>query len=240
MKLTFLGTRGYIDSRTKLHYMHTSLKVAYRGKEVIIDCGEDWLERIDEMNPKALVITHAHPDHVGGLKQGAPCPVYATKETWEVIQDYDIKDRRVIFPRKPFTVKGIVFDAFKVAHSTRAPAVGFRIMAGNATIFYAPDLVYIQDRKHALSGVKMYVGDGSTITRSMVRKPGRELIGHTTLGTQLTWCRREGVPKVIFTHCGSEIVEGNGNTVRAKIRSLAKDRNMEAEIACDGREIILK
>jgi hypothetical protein len=31
MELTFLGTRGEIDARTRRHWMHTSLLVSYRG-----------------------------------------------------------------------------------------------------------------------------------------------------------------------------------------------------------------
>jgi ribonuclease BN (tRNA processing enzyme) len=41
MKLTFLGTRGEIDARTRRHRMHTSLLVSYRSANVMIDCGLD-------------------------------------------------------------------------------------------------------------------------------------------------------------------------------------------------------
>src|SRR5438093_1098342 len=43
MKLTFLGTRGEIEKRTRRHRMHTSLMVSYRAADVMIDCGLDWL-----------------------------------------------------------------------------------------------------------------------------------------------------------------------------------------------------
>ena len=39
MKLTFLGTRGEIEKRTRRHRIHTSLMVSYRGVDVMIDCG---------------------------------------------------------------------------------------------------------------------------------------------------------------------------------------------------------
>lgn len=61
MKLTFLGTRGYIDERTPRHRMHASLRAEYRGKWVMVDCGEDWLDEVDRLRPRAIVITHAHP-----------------------------------------------------------------------------------------------------------------------------------------------------------------------------------
>jgi phosphoribosyl 1,2-cyclic phosphodiesterase len=82
MKLTFLGTRGEIDARSRRHRMHTSLLVAYRSANVMIDCGLDWLGKLKCVDPGAIVFTHAHPDHAWGLKRGAPCPVYATEKTW--------------------------------------------------------------------------------------------------------------------------------------------------------------
>src|SRR5437762_4539334 len=75
MKLTFLGTRGEIEARTRRHRMHSSLFVSYRGGNVMIDCGLDWLGKFERLRPSAIILTHAHPDHAWGLKNGAPCPV---------------------------------------------------------------------------------------------------------------------------------------------------------------------
>jgi ribonuclease BN (tRNA processing enzyme) len=47
MKLTFIGTRGEIDARTRRHRMHTSLLVSYRRARVMIDCGLDWLRKLE-------------------------------------------------------------------------------------------------------------------------------------------------------------------------------------------------
>ena len=49
--------------------------------------GADWLHRIGEVSPTAIVLTHAHSDHVDGLRAGAPCPVYATADALK--QAYD-------------------------------------------------------------------------------------------------------------------------------------------------------
>ncbi|MDX1675553.1 MAG: MBL fold metallo-hydrolase, partial [Longimicrobiales bacterium] len=197
MKLTFLGTRGEIDARTRRHRMHTSLEVAYYGRRVMVDAGEDWLGELDEVNPHAIVITHAHPDHAFGLREGAPCPVWAPDVVWEEIDDYPIpaEDRHVIEPRQPVEIEGILFEAFPVEHSIRAPAVGYRITAGEVAVWYAPDLVYIEDREEALAGCRLYIGDGATMTQSFVRKRGETLIGHTPVRTQLTWCQKESVPR---------------------------------------------
>jgi phosphoribosyl 1,2-cyclic phosphodiesterase len=220
--------------------MHSSMQVSYHRKHVMIDCGEDWLGNLSKLQLDAIVITHAHPDHAWGLKGGAPCPVFAPQEVWDWLDSYPIQEPRKIRHRRPIEIEGIQFEAFPVDHSTIAPAVGYRITAGRVTIFYVPDVVYIPDRSQAFKDAQVYVGDGATITRSMVRKPGQELIGHTPIRTQLTWCQKEGVPKAVITHCGSEIVEGDERKLGAQIRELGRERNVEVQVAYDGMEIILR
>jgi len=85
MKLTFLGTRCEIEARTRRHRMHSSLLVSYRSTRVMIDCGLDWLGKFKRLRPSAIVLTHAHPDHAWGLKNGAPCPVYAPEKIWQTL-----------------------------------------------------------------------------------------------------------------------------------------------------------
>jgi phosphoribosyl 1,2-cyclic phosphodiesterase len=239
MKLTFLGTRGYTDERTPRHRMHSALQVSHAGRDVVIDCGEDWLGEVQGWDVDAIVITHAHPDHVGGLVEGAPCPVVATRESWAGMEAFEVKDRRVIEPRTPTEVAGITFEAFPVDHSTRAPAVGYRITAGEVTIFYVPDVVYIRDRAAALAGARIYIGDAATVTQSFVRRIDGALIGHTPLRTQLTWCQKEGVSRAIFTHCGPDLVGGDEKALLEVIEALARERGVEAQVAHDGLEVVL-
>ena len=237
MNLTFLGTRGEIDTRTRRHRMHTSLLVSYRAANVMIDAGLDWLGKLRRLDPSAIVLTHAHPDHAWGLKRGAPCPVYAPEKTWQELKHYPIKDRAVINERKPTKICGITFQAFPVEHSILSPAVGYRVSAGRACIFYAPDLIFIHERSAALKGVQIYIGDGATVTQSFIRKRGKALIGHSPVRTQLTWCQKEGVSRAIITHCGSEIVTGDEGEIAAKICAMAAERCVDVRIAYDGMKV---
>jgi phosphoribosyl 1,2-cyclic phosphodiesterase len=220
--------------------MHSALLVAYYGRRVLVDCGADWRGRIADINPHAIILTHAHPDHAWGLKDGALCPVYATDVTWDAIENYPIATRRTVAPRSPVEIEGITFEAFPVDHSTRAPAVGYRITAGRVAIFYVPDVVYIPSRSAALKGVRLYIGDGATITRSMVRRVDDQLIGHVPLRTQLTWCQKEGLDAAIFTHCGAAIVNSDPDAVTDQVDALAAERGVTATVATDGMERVLR
>lgn len=239
MKITFLGTCGNIEPSTEEHKYHSSLIVSYKGEEVMVDCGADWLEKVHEINPPAIVLTHGHPDHAFGLQNGAPCPVYATEETLDFIRDYELDETVKIEPYKSFEVQGITFTAFPVEHSTRAPAVAFRMEAGIQTVAYAPDVVYIHERDQALEGCNAYIGDGATVSTNMVRKQGENLIGHTPVPTQLTWCKKFDISKAWITHCGSEIVTG-GEEIKQKIRNEGQERDVEAAVATDGMEVVLR
>ena len=236
-KLSFIGTRGEIEARTRLHKMHSSLLISNGEKRVMVDCGSDWLGKFQELAPDAIVLTHAHPDHAWGLKEGAPCPVFAPERTWETLDNCDSIERRTLDLRAPQSIFGITFVAFAVEHSLRCPAVGYRISAGGGEFFYSPDVAYIPEHAEALAGVRLYIGDGATLARSMVRRRGDKIFGHAPVRTQLTWCQKEKVPRAIFTHCGSEIVTGDPKIVGDRLKTWASERSVTAEIAFDGMEI---
>lgn len=155
---------------------------------VLIDCGAGWRGRVEALAPRAILLTHSHPDHVDGLKDGTPCPVWATEETWERIEAYPIEDRRTVGPREPFEVRGIGFEAFPVEHSLRAPAVVYRAAAGRASIVYAPDLYAIHDRDDALEGLDLYVADGALSSPTAVRRSSRGTSGRWGWGC-VGWAR---------------------------------------------------
>jgi hypothetical protein len=90
-----------------------------------------------------------------------------------------------------------------------------------------------------LKGAQIYIGDGATVTRSFIRKRGRALIGHSPVRTQLTWCQKEGVPRAIITHCGSEIVTGDERKILATVSNMAAERGVEVRIAYDGMKVAL-
>ena len=200
----------------------------------MIDCGNDWLGRVARIHPDAILPTHAHPDHAGGLKRGSPCPVFATAETWRIVKSYPIAEPRVILPHRKIAIGGLEFEAFPVEHSLRAPAVGYRVGVDGVRLIYLPDVAAITEPSYAFAGIDLYIGDGATITRPLLRQGANGLIGHASITTQLKWCQQERVRRAIFTHCGSQIVAGDERRAASRVRELGQAHGVEAWIAHDG------
>jgi hypothetical protein len=114
------------------------------------------------------------------------------------------------------------------------------VSAGRVVVFYVPDVVFIKEREAALSGVRLFIGDGATLTRPLIRRRDDRLIGHTPVRTQLTWCREAGIRRAIITHCGSEIVTAAAAEVEAQVKAMGEERGVEATIAHDEMTLVLR
>jgi phosphoribosyl 1,2-cyclic phosphodiesterase len=150
-----------------------------------------------------------------------------------LLHRYPIRDRHRLLLRKSMTIGGVKFEAFPVRHSIRAPAVGYRVSARNCKFFYLPDVAELRDVSAPLDGIDVYIGDGATMRRSMVREKNGILIGHAPITTQLGWCEKAKVRRAIFTHCGSPIVRGDLRQVQRIVRRLGLERGVDARIAYD-------
>lgn len=200
----------------------------------MIDCGADWRGRIASVAPAALLLTHVYLDHAGGLADGAPCSVYATEQTWRLIRQFPLEDRRTLPLRRAVKLDGLRIKAFPVEHSIRTPTVGYRVSAGGGVFVYLPDVVRIPDSASAFRRIFLYIGDGATMKRSMVRGKGRTVIGHAPIIAQPDWCAANGIRTAIFTHCGSEIVRGGANALAAALRQLDREHGVAARFADNG------
>lgn len=240
MRLTFPGTRGNIPIRSRAHHRHSTVLVTERRGRIAIDCGDDWLDRFQRLRPDVILLTHAHPDHAGGLKHGADCPVYATARTWSRLPRWPIAIRREMPERVRIQVEGLSIEAWPVQHSLTAPAVGYKLFSRDACVFYVPDVASLGRSPRVLEHVDLYVGDGARLVRPLVRSRGPVLIGHASIAQQLDWCSEAGVGRAIFTHCGSGIVRADARTVDHDVRSLGRERGIEARVAFDGLTVTIQ
>jgi phosphoribosyl 1,2-cyclic phosphodiesterase len=199
----------------------------------MIDRGRDWLRMPYWLDPKALVLTHAHDDHVGGLAAGWDKPVYATTATLVRISRCALRDTHPVVPGEPFTIGAIRFIALAVEHSLKAPAVGLRVSCHGGAFFYVPDVAVLPFVTEALNGVSLYVGDGAAVTRPIIRWRDGHPIGHASIKTQLAWCREANVRRAIFTHCGTRVVGSDARWINALVRRLGQAVGVDARVAHD-------
>jgi glyoxylase-like metal-dependent hydrolase (beta-lactamase superfamily II) len=216
--------------------MHSALMLISGGKRLLLDAGETWRGRLRNLDPDWIAITHAHPDHSFALEEGTDVPVYVSQESRDLLARYPVRRFRLfdsgdLIRLGPFRVR-----PYDVIHSIRAPAVGFRVTADRTTLVYNPDVISIFDEDRILRGVDVYVGDGATLTRPMVRRRGAALFGHTTVRAQLNWCKRHGIGRAYIVHCGKQLVEMKPAELQRRLDELAGP-GLRVLVAYDGLRI---
>lgn len=160
MKITFLGTgtsTGVPEIGCKCpvctsndprdNRLRTSALIEVEGKRILIDCGPDFRyqmlrQEINELD--AILITHEHYDHVGGLDDLRPLlkekdiEIYLEENVAKAIETRmpyafhehkypgvpDLKLMRIT--EKPFQAAGVSITPIRLMHA-RLPIIGFRI-----------------------------------------------------------------------------------------------------------------
>lgn len=194
-EVVVLGTKGMIRDPSR---KHASLLIVENGFRLRIDKGD-----YDQVQYDALVVTHAHPDHISGV--GREESFYSTEPVRRLVGD-----RVNLLPwREPVTIGPFSVTAYPVVHSTKAQAAALRIEGPFGAIAYAPDVLAWEsrrDRTECLDRANIYFGDGSHPSGVIRRSDGR-LVGHAPWATQLSWAHEAGVQEVVLTHLGEKTVQ---------------------------------
>lgn len=155
--------------------LRASALITVAGRHLLIDCGPDFRYQALRAHIKdidALLVTHSHYDHCGGLDDlrpycvAKPLPIYAEPQ---VINDIRTRipycfnehpypgvprfDTLPIAPGEPFRVEGVDVLPLRVMHY-KLPIVGFRI--GNMA--YITDCLTVPDETlNSLTGLDVLV-----------------------------------------------------------------------------------
>jgi len=191
MKITFLGTgtsQGIPviacscnvctspDPRDKR--LRSSILIESNGVRVVVDCGPDFRQQMlreDIRSIDAILITHGHKDHLGGLDDvrafnytlQRPTDVYASQEVQQVIRhefSYAFEKEAYpgvpeislhLFSNQPFVASGLKVIPIKALHYNDYKFVfGFRI----DDFTYITDAVSIsEEEKKKIKGSKVIV-----------------------------------------------------------------------------------
>ena len=232
MRLHFYGTKGYVDESSPSHAGHSAFTIEADGFRLLCDFGENRQGLLRKIRPDAIFVSHAHPDHSWGLKEGTRTPVYASAITHELTAESVLLERIVLEPRKRVRVGPFRLTAYPVVHSTRCPGIAARLEVSGHVVVYSGDIVAFDAPAEALEGARVYVGDGSTLTASLVRRqPGGVLVGHTTVRAQLGWLAKAGVPRAVFSHFGTGPIELGDEALDAALTELAAERAPGCEVS---------
>lgn len=226
MKITFLGTgtstgNPEIGCRCEVctskdprdWRLRASVLVETQGKKILIDCGPDFRwqmirNHIDQLD--AVLVTHEHYDHVGGLDDLRPfcrlkgVDIYAAEEVATAIETripYAFREHK--YPGvpnlelhrigdRPFQAAGVWVTPVRIMHG-RLPIFGYRI--GNMA--YLTDVKYIPEEEYAkLKGVELLVIDA-------LRK--KEHPSHESLTEALANIKRIGPKEAYLIHMSHKI-----------------------------------
>lgn len=206
-KLVFLGTRGEIEEFSKNHKYNSSLLVKHKRFKLLIDYGLLHKRELNKIKPNALLISHAHTDHYIWTKKElkTKIPVYLTKKTLNYGK-FKPENPKIIKSGGKIKLGPFIILPYKVLHSIRCPAIGFKILVDKKGFIYNPDLVEIIGKNKILKNADYYIGDGSSIRANLVRRKGNRLFGHARITTQINWCKRHRIKNILFTHLGKETI----------------------------------
>lgn len=225
MRIEFYGTRGFVEESSRAHRGHSAVVLEADGFRLLCDFGANRRGMLREIRPDAIFISHAHPDHGGGLVEGTDLPVYASAVTHRIQADLPYCNRRALSPGRAARIGPFRLTGIPVVHSVRCPCTAARIAAKGTTLVYSGDIVAFPDPGKALAGAQLYIGDGSILSGSLVRRHvSGALIGHTSVRAQLGWLAKAAVPRAIFTHFGRGPIGMGERALRKVLAALAAQR----------------
>jgi ribonuclease BN (tRNA processing enzyme) len=243
MRLRFYGTKGYVEERSRAHSGHSAFTVEAEGFRLLCDFGQNRKGLLKKIRPDAIFVSHAHPDHALGLEERTNIPVHASAITHEITKDLPIGNRVTLEPERTLPVGPFRLTSFPVIHSVRCPCVAARIELGDLVLVYSGDIVAFERPEAALAGAGLYIGDGSTLKGSLVRRHATgALMGHTTVRAQLGWLGKYGVARAIFSHFGKGPIEMGEPALKEALEELATEKAPACRVAAarDGLSLAIE
>ena len=249
MKITFLGTGTStgvpvltckcevcrsLDFRDKR--LRVSILIQNNDKNIVIDSGPDFRQqalRENLQSLEALVFTHEHKDHTGGLDDVRPfnylsgiknCPIYAHPRVLSQLKmEYFYAFTEKPYPgvpiitcneigTEPFEIVGLKFIPIQVLHH-KLPVLGFRI----GDFAYITDANYISEEEL----MKVY-GCKVLVLNALQHEPH---ISHFNLNEAIALSQKIGAEKTYFTHISHKL---------GLHRQVEKDLPANISLAYDG------
>ncbi len=221
-KLTFLGTgtsQGIpvigsthpvcLSANPKDKRLRSSALVNYDGLDLLIDCGTDFRQQMlreNKSNVDAVLITHEHTDHVGGLDDLRPInfikeediPLYGLPRVLEDIKRrYAYAFAEIKYPGTPgfelcpvetnFKIGNVSIEPIHVIHG-KLPILGYKI----GGLSYVTDASYLVEEE-----IEKIKNSEILVINALRIKPH---ISHLSLEQALELIERVKPEKAFLTH----------------------------------------
>lgn len=231
MRITFLGTRAYIDASKPYHSNHSG---ALLDNRILLDLGE---ETFLSYKPDLVLITHLHPDHAffietKEIRKTTIPSIYAP----EAYKPFKVQKKT-----RTFTFDGYTITPIPTIHSKKVKSQAYLIKKKKKKILYTGDLVWIEKKyHHLLHNLDAVIVDGSYLRKGgLVRrdKETGEIFGHKGIPDWIHFFH-DATNTIIITHLGSWFFDIPAKKARQKIKAITP-KTMDIIIAYDGCNITI-
>ena len=229
LRLNILGSGDAFNSAGALH----SCYLLDDGKsKLLLECGPSVLaglkrDGIDTSAPDAVLVSHLHGDHFGGIPflfleykfknpRTRPLTIAGPPTTEKRVSDLyaalykDIRREEMSFdleyvvvePGKRFRLNTFELEAFEVPHSAEPFCLGYRISAGGTNMMFSGDSAWTHEFVDRSKGVDVFLCECCTMEPvTPVHTCYRDILAHR----DMLQCKR-----LILTHLGEDVRASSG------------------------------
>jgi len=219
------------------------------NNKVLVDAGPDIYQQFIKFginNIEAILLTHAHPDHILGfhdlskLPGAKKIPLYCSLESKKILNRNFIMvkfEYRIFKSQDKFKVGNLEVESFPVEHSKMAPTVGFKVSSklerrAKARLYFrSSKFVYIPDMETICKKSERYLKNPDVLVLDGSTKH-KIAFAHMSIPEEIKMVWRLKAKKIYFTHIGHKT--GTHKELTKFVQGLG---GKKFEVAYDGMEV---